>query len=434
MASLVLATAPRVVIFSRRIFIDVYITMFMTLALACFVLAERHPEHRRRYLLFMYVIFGLGVLTKGPVAVVLPAAACGIWLVAERRWREITRLMLIPGALIVLAIVAPWYAALVVRHGWAPVTGFFVGENLDRFTTSMQPDHRPFWFYVPVLFTDLFPWAPLFVVPLVAAWRTRASESVPAAGAIRRLLWIWVAVIVGAFSLSQTKQDLYIFPVIVAVAALVAEALVTSNWTRDHRGLRMLAGCVAATSAISGVLVWRLFGAGYYALDGARLVSVFLIAGGVAVLALVVSGLGRAAVATLAVTFVAFNYIFVTRTLPSVERLKPVVPLANTFLQRARPSALLGSYEMMLPSLVYYAGRQVETLESPEQVRAFYADPRGAWAIMDDGRFDSLHTLVPGLCVAARHPRLDPKFDDVLSGRPPADVLLVTNQCDRPTN
>ena len=48
LAALIVATAPRIVFFSRRIFIDVYITVFMSLALAFFVLAERHPSTRRR--------------------------------------------------------------------------------------------------------------------------------------------------------------------------------------------------------------------------------------------------------------------------------------------------------------------------------------------------------------------------------------------------
>src|SRR5262245_45212985 len=62
LAALVVATAPRMVTFSRRIFIDIYITLFMALALACFVLAERHPDQRRRWLLLMYAAIGLGVL------------------------------------------------------------------------------------------------------------------------------------------------------------------------------------------------------------------------------------------------------------------------------------------------------------------------------------------------------------------------------------
>src|SRR5688500_18045590 len=52
-AALVLLSAPRVVFFARRIFIDIYITLFMSLVLMFFVLAEARPAHRRRYLLLM---------------------------------------------------------------------------------------------------------------------------------------------------------------------------------------------------------------------------------------------------------------------------------------------------------------------------------------------------------------------------------------------
>ena len=35
--------------------------------------------------------------------------------------------MLPAGALIVLAIVVPWYAALYAQHGWEPIRAFFLG-------------------------------------------------------------------------------------------------------------------------------------------------------------------------------------------------------------------------------------------------------------------------------------------------------------------
>jgi 4-amino-4-deoxy-L-arabinose transferase-like glycosyltransferase len=132
-AALVVASAPRVVMFSRRIFIDVWVTCFMAAALACFVLALRKWERRRPYLLAMYAAIGLGVLTKGPVALVLPAAALAVWATLERRWRDVPRLLPLPGALIVLAIVAPWYVALYAVHGWDPILCFFVGEIVVRF-------------------------------------------------------------------------------------------------------------------------------------------------------------------------------------------------------------------------------------------------------------------------------------------------------------
>jgi 4-amino-4-deoxy-L-arabinose transferase-like glycosyltransferase len=430
LAALIIATAPRVVMWGRRIFIDIHITMWMSVTLAFLVLAERHPGRRRLFLVLMYVAMGLGVLTKGPVAVVFPALTCGIWFTVERRWGDLRRLMLVPGAVIVLAIVVPWYVALVRTHGWAPVTGFFVGENLDRFTTSMQPDQRPVWFYLPVLFGDLFPWAPLFLVPLVTGWRGRSDGTSDTRDAIRRLLWIWVIGIVATFSFSETKQDLYIFPVIAAVAALVADTLVVTSFGATHRGVRALLVAIGIAAAAAGGVIAAYFGSGgYYALAGARFLSALLVAGGLACAVLSLRRRGPAAVLVLAATFVVFNYVFAARTLPSIERLKPVVPLAGIFTARSSPGAQLGAYEFMLPSLVYYADRPVRVLESLDEARRFYASGSPAWAIMDEGRFDTLRAVAPGLCVSGRRPRLDPKLSEILSGHPPEDVLLVTNEC-----
>jgi 4-amino-4-deoxy-L-arabinose transferase-like glycosyltransferase len=432
-AALIVATAPRVVMWGRRIAIDVHVTMFMSLTLACFVLAERYPAHRRRLLVAMYVAIGLGVLTKGPVALVLPAAALAVWLTVERRWADLRHLMILPGAAVVFAIVAPWYVALVVEHGWDPVTMFFVGENLDRFTTAMQPDHRPFWFYAPVVLSDLFPWAPLLVVAL-ASIRGLAAQGAGSGGAIRRLLWIWIAVIVGGFSLSATKQDLYVFPVVVPTAVLIAEALVTSRFGRDRVAIRVTVAVVALVSAVAGALVLRWFaGDGYYALAGARLIGLVLVAGGIVTAALALFRRGREAVLLLSAVFIVFNYLFVTQALPAVERLKPVQPLAEVFRGQASAGARLGAYHLMLPSLVYYADQTVESLESPDAARAFFAGGP-AWAIVDDGRFDELRQEAPSLCVVARRPRMDPRLSDVIAGRPPGDVFLVTNQCPASTN
>ena len=46
-----LAVAPRLVMFARRIFIDIWISVFMALTLAFFALSERYPERRRLFLL-----------------------------------------------------------------------------------------------------------------------------------------------------------------------------------------------------------------------------------------------------------------------------------------------------------------------------------------------------------------------------------------------
>lgn len=430
LAALMIATAPRVVMFSRRIFIDVYVTLFMSLALACFVMAERQPEHRRRWLLLTYVAVGLGVLTKGPVALVLPAVACGLWLAMEHRLSDLRRLLLLPGALVLLVIVVPWYAADYAQHGWTHIAQFVLGENLGRYTTSMTPPDRRVWFYLPVLLGDLFPWAPLVIVPLGTAWRRQAPAEPGPHAAIRRLLWSWIVVIVLAFSFSSSKEDLYILPVAPALAVLVADTL--AAW---HRRLPAVGLTFAAVSAacigFGGASAW-LFGSGTYALAGARIGAVALAAGGAGSLAWWASGRRQAAVVWLAGSFVVFNYVFVARVLPDVERFKPVPPLARALTARAGPDAVIASLNMGLPSLVYYLDRPVPELPSVDEAAAFLQGSRDAWVVTGEREWGELHQRVPAACVADRQalfPFDHLKLDALRRGDRAPDVVLVTSQC-----
>ena len=226
---------------------------------------------------------GLGVLTKGPVAIALPAIAFGLYLLAHRDLRRIKMMMLPAGAAIVALTVVPWYGALYREHGWTYITSFFIGENLERYTSGLGVlQHRGPWFYLPVLLSDSFPLS-LMLIPAAAAWRQRSR--------IETLLWCWVVTIVGFFSLSAGKQDLYIFPIVPAVAALGGVAIVRG--LSDPRWRRWLVGAVAATAtllALAGgavLLVFQTAGR-VYALEGALYIGMLGLAGGAAALLLAV--------------------------------------------------------------------------------------------------------------------------------------------------
>lgn len=430
LAAFIVASAPRVVMFSRRIFIDIWISAFMGLALACFVLALRHPPRRRTFLVLMYVAIGLGVLTKGPVAIVLPAAVFAAWATLERRWHDLRHLMLAPGAAIVLAIVAPWYVALYHVHGWGPVTGFFIGENVDRFTTSMVPGERNILFYLPVLFGDLFPWAPLLLIPIVSAWRKASPAEDAVDASIRRLLWLWIVVITCAFSLSQTKQDLYIFPTVPAVAVLVADVLVATGFGLRRAAVRRILAASAMLAVLGGVVGVWLFSSGYYQLPGVWPAAAILVAGGIVTLAVLGTGRAARAVAALAVAFVVFDYLFVLQVLPDLERLKPAVPLAQAITAHVPATAELGEYKGALPpSLVFYARRPVQRIGAIDHAAAFFGSSRGSWVLVEEGNYAELAARVPGLCEVARHPVFETKARNLISGEPPPNILLMTNRC-----
>src|SRR6185436_9031291 len=101
----------------------------------------------------------------------------------------------------------------------------------ERFTSGLGvQQHRGVWFYVPVVLSDSFPWSLLLPLAAVLAWRSRSR--------LETLLWCWIGAIVVFFSLSAGKQDLYIFPIVPAVAALGGLAIGRSlDGTRSPRAL-----------------------------------------------------------------------------------------------------------------------------------------------------------------------------------------------------
>lgn len=435
-AALGLAITPRLLMFARRIFIDVYISMFMGLTLLFFALSERYPARRRLFLVLMYASVGVGVLTKGPVAVVLPGLVFGLYLAMRGELRRYSEMMIPAGILIVLAIAVPWYAILYSRDGWTHIGSFFLGENLARYTEGygVESDRGPF-FYISVLFSDSFPWSTFLFASSVAAWRARRSTAADdGVSRLRTLLWLWVIVIVAFFSISAAKQDLYIFPIVPAVAAL-AGVTIARGLAQDARKSLALRNTIVAigvtvTVIAGGVLYLFRAGGGGYTLEGAAVMGATGIAGGVVVCALALAFRLRAALTLVAVTFIVLNWVFVLRVLPSFEAYKPVQAFARILESRLTPEAVVATYDEALPSLVFYLRRHVEQLFEEDKLIALFRSGRAVFAVLSHDRYESLSDdLGVTTCVLDRRPTFDVKLKTVLAREPLPELVLVTNQC-----
>jgi 4-amino-4-deoxy-L-arabinose transferase-like glycosyltransferase len=426
-AAIAIAASPRVLMFARRIFIDMWVTMFMGLVLLFFFLSQRYPEKRTRYLLLMYAATGLGMLTKGPVALVLPAMVFVIWLAVQRRLRDVWTMHLPIGAAIVLAIVAPWYIALYFQHGWEHIVGFLWGENVARYADAVAP-RRGLLFYPPVVFGDLFPWSLTLIPAAALAWRSRRAATPER---LRMLLWLWIIVIVGFFSLSATKQDLYIFPIVVAVAALAGEVL---DGCGEVRGLTRWTIAMAGLAVLAlAIFIQRLFGGSGHIYQLAGVTPIVLTAGlcGAVAAALAFARRVFAAQVVLAACVITLNWVFVLETLPSFERYKPVKPMSELIDSRAGRDAVLLHYEVALPSMVFYVRRHVEQIfVDPEPLFEKMRTAREYYLVLRATEYEKLRPAFPGpSCVIDRRPLFEVKLKDVLARQPLPELLLVTNRC-----
>jgi 4-amino-4-deoxy-L-arabinose transferase-like glycosyltransferase len=207
----------------------------------------------------LYVSAGLGLLAKGPAAVALPAAAVLGTRVLTGRWRDLLRLRPLTGAVIALAVAAPWYLYMHFRYPAAAdgshagyLYEFLVRQNLGR-ATGGEYEHSRFvpGILVAIFLGGLLPWAAF----LPAACRELAPEG----WRERRrrpalvLLGVWVAVVIGVFSLSRTQLAHYVLPAF-PPAALVLGLYFSRCLAPDSRRRAFRAGLVG-TTVVGGLLM-----------------------------------------------------------------------------------------------------------------------------------------------------------------------------------
>lgn len=302
---------------SRIILLDLVVGVFIASALFAFVVGIRLPPGSQRRFLFagFYGCMALATLTKGMIGFVLPGAVAFVWLAALKQWYRLRPFYPISGTVLFLAIAVPWHwAAARANDDFAYF--YFVHEHLLRFTTQAHGRHQPWWFFIPVLVGGLFPWI-VFAGQSVrrgitGGWRERGAN------AEAWFLVMWIVVIVGFFSKSQSKLVPYIAPVLPAAALLIGRYL-AEGWRESTRGVRIglsvfagIAGVVAV--AVVVVRIPQKYSLLAAVLEGWRIgVASVLAATGVAVVWLMRRGSVRHALVAMAtgtaVLLVGFNFL-----------------------------------------------------------------------------------------------------------------------------
>ena len=93
---------------------------------------EPSQNIRKRWSLLVFFLLALGFLTKGPVAVVLFGLPVLAWTARWRQWSALRGHCWVPGLLVFLLLVIPWFVLCESRNpGFLKY--FFLNENLLRF-------------------------------------------------------------------------------------------------------------------------------------------------------------------------------------------------------------------------------------------------------------------------------------------------------------
>jgi dolichol-phosphate mannosyltransferase len=207
--ALVLCLSARFVYLERMLTMDGLLCLWVVASLAAAHVAVADGWFRRGWWLLSATGCGLGLLTKGPVALALVAVPMLIHQgldprAARLRWRSWAAYLGLA-----VGVAAPWYAAV-----WAaePEFGryFFWKHNVVRFVAPF--DHQePVWFFLPGLLLGMLPWTLLLpgLIHLLTRRSGRTAARRPAALGFFLLTFLWALLF---FSAAGSKRAAYILP------------------------------------------------------------------------------------------------------------------------------------------------------------------------------------------------------------------------------
>ena len=383
---------------------------------------------------------GLGFLTKGPLAVVLPVlVVVPAWWVARQRWSLGVR-QVGPALAIFLVVALPWYIAMTAEHGDAYLRSFFLSDNFERFATSKFNDPRSPFFYVPILLGGLLPWTPFLIA---AMWR-RAREMWEGRLALRDDEWrllIWAAMPFLFFSVSIGKQPRYIMPVLPPIAIMLARSILhrLDIARTGHRGARREMEFAAyGTAAIMIVAAVFLVRARALFITA---VPEFTWAAAVALIAcalMLISVASRHQFAALPVRLALCGAI----TLVSIQfgalagrRPEPVEEMAALVRQHRTAAEPIGVHHVFVRNLIFYTGAAQEDLYADDRTTEFMRSPERVLMVVNERDLERLETAAGLSMIRLGEVRYfntaNIKFRSLVMPDPEEDiqrVLLVSNR------
>lgn len=170
-AAFIMGTSLIVWIISHGIITDM-VLLFATVG--TFYFAYRgftSPTH----MAIAYGFAGLGVLTKGPVGLVLPGLLFLIYAGVKRSWTLVKALFPWQGLVLFLLVVMPWYGYMYIVHGMDFINGFLGLHNITRATQSEHPEVNHWWYYLPIFLGGSLPWTGAILYGMYRGWKSRTD-------------------------------------------------------------------------------------------------------------------------------------------------------------------------------------------------------------------------------------------------------------------
>ncbi|RTZ98518.1 MAG: hypothetical protein DSY90_04230 [Deltaproteobacteria bacterium] len=226
--------------------IDITLTFFTTASLFFFLKWDGRQE--KKFLVLAYGACGLGILAKGPVALLVPWLSFVLWESGKYfRHEKASFAHLAWGPAVALAIAALWVIPACIAGGREYTRTILFRQQFGRVIRS-APHSRPVFYYFLNFPLDALPWFIVLagVAPVIKnAVRDRQRELL--------FFGLWICTILVFFSLPSGKRERYLLPLYPAFSIIIAH--IVARWSRRRDTTLWLRICAILVLVILGVLM-----------------------------------------------------------------------------------------------------------------------------------------------------------------------------------
>ena len=228
-SSLGFALSPLVIIWSRTAVSDSLLCG--TIGISLLLFWRKFVENNSKSSLLPWIVLGLAILTKGPVALVIVALTLITFLFTQKDWKRLLfKIKPLKGLFISSLISTPWYFIVFLREGQDFLNSFFGYHNLQRFTSVVNNHSEPWWFFILIMIIGSLPFSIFLfhgVFQTIKEFITEHTEESNNENSLYLFALCWFFSILVFFSISATKLPSYWLPATPAAALLIAKSAQT---------------------------------------------------------------------------------------------------------------------------------------------------------------------------------------------------------------
>lgn len=220
-AAVILATSLEYWYLSHAVITDMTLLVMFAATLITFFLGYRAGNEK--FYLIAFAASGVGVLTKGPIAFLLPGLIILIFLAWQGDLRHLQKLFRPKNLLLFAGIVALWYLPMTLIHGAEFIENFLGVHNFLRATVSEYPKTDVWYYYLLISAVGFFPWT-IAIIPALKNLRCLPKINVQ-----EKFLIVWALTVVIFFQLCATKYVTYTLPAMIPAVILMARGF-ANRW------------------------------------------------------------------------------------------------------------------------------------------------------------------------------------------------------------